>query len=288
MNNPNNPAWRDLARAHNADVAHPNDIYIRSHEGHRGYEHLCEATAGGPQGSALTSSTFPLLLDGVLKETEMRFPGVEFKAIQDDVDVYGDPAKILGLDGALEFFLKELKSLDLKPNMKKCQAYTTTPDAFYAVLHDSQSWLRRPFIITDSETRDQVEMAEAKAKDAASAAANMLPEDAIEAMQVAKDHATLAEGLRAAVPEEKRAYGIKGCGAAVGDDAFVEDFLLQQERELCGDQVTGTPGTIAAVTTDLASLNAHCASAAILYSLQSRVDHLLAVHLPSLTRPPFR
>jgi len=127
-------------------------------------------------------------------------------------------------------------------------------------------------------------MAEAKAKDAASAAANMLPEDAIEAMQVAKDHATLAEGLRAAVPEEKRAYGIKGCGAAVGDDAFVEDFLLQQERELCGDQVTGTPGTIAAVTTDLASLNAHCASAAILYSLQSRVDHLLAVHLPSLTR----
>jgi len=41
--------------------------------------------------------------------------------------------------------------------------------------------------------------------------------------------------MRATVPEVHRVYGIKGCGAAVGDGAYVQDFLLQKERELCGD-----------------------------------------------------
>ena len=61
----------------------------------------------GPQGSALTCIVFPILLDGILKETERRFPGVETKAIQDDVDLYGDPAIILGEGGALDFILAE-------------------------------------------------------------------------------------------------------------------------------------------------------------------------------------
>ena len=41
--------------------------------------------------------------------------------------------------------------------------------------------------------------------------------------------------MRATVPEVRRAYGITGYGAAAGDDAYVLDFLLQKERELCGD-----------------------------------------------------
>ena len=90
--------------------------------------------------------------------------------------------------------------------------------------------------------------------------------------------------MRATVPEVHRAYGITGCGAAVGDDAYVQDFLLQKERELCGDPESGDVGTIARVTAALAKRSAHCAHTAIFYSLQSRVDYVLSVHLPSQTR----
>ena len=57
-----------------------------------------------------------------MSETERGFPGVETKAIQDDVDLYGDPAIILGEGGALDFILAELKKVDLEPNLKKFQA----------------------------------------------------------------------------------------------------------------------------------------------------------------------
>jgi len=59
-----------------------------------GLKHVCEGRAGGPQGSALTCIVFPVLLDGILKETEQRFSGVETKAIQNDVGLYGDPAPL--------------------------------------------------------------------------------------------------------------------------------------------------------------------------------------------------
>ena len=74
-----------------------------------GLKWLCEGRAGGPQGSALTCVTFPMLLDVVLKGVEAKFPDVEAKAIQDDIDLYGNPADILGDDGALQFILLELK-----------------------------------------------------------------------------------------------------------------------------------------------------------------------------------
>ena len=78
-----------------------NSKIMRDSTAARGFKQVCEGRAGGPQGSALTCIVFPILLDGVLKETERRFPGVETKAIQDDVDLYGDPAIILGEGGAL-------------------------------------------------------------------------------------------------------------------------------------------------------------------------------------------
>ena len=70
----------------------------------------------------------------------------------------------------------------------------------------------------------------------------------------------------------------------MGDDAYVYDFLLQKERELCGDPESGDVGTIARVTAALAERSAHCAHTAIFYSLQSRVDYVLSAHLPSQTR----
>ena len=90
--------------------------------------------------------------------------------------------------------------------------------------------------------------------------------------------------MRANAPEVHRACGTTGCGAAVGDDANVQDFLLQTERELCGDPEPGDVGTIARVTAALAERSAHCAHTAIFSSLQSLVDYVLSVHLPSQTR----
>ena len=40
--------------------------------------------------------------------------------------------------------------------------------------------------------------------------------------------AAAAEAIRTTVPEVWRAYGTKGCGAAVGDDAYVQDFLSRR------------------------------------------------------------
>jgi len=70
----------------------------------------------------------------------------------------------------------------------------------------------------------------------------------------------------------------------VGDDAYVQDFPLQKERELCGDPESGDVGTIARVTSALAERITHCEHTAIFYSPQSRVDYVLSVHLPSQTR----
>ena len=70
----------------------------------------------------------------------------------------------------------------------------------------------------------------------------------------------------------------------MGVETYAQDFLLQKERELCGDPESGDVGTIARVTAALAERSAHCAHTAIFYSLQSRVDYVLSVRLPSQTR----
>ena len=43
---------------------------MRSDTTANGLEELCKGTAGGPQGSAVTILTFPILIDRILKEAE--------------------------------------------------------------------------------------------------------------------------------------------------------------------------------------------------------------------------
>ena len=172
--------------------------------------------------------------------------------------------------------------MDLEPNLKKFQAYTISPVEFQEALStEQQRWLKRTFIITDPILRSQVEHAETMASEAKAAASDAPPATEAEAKAAAQFLAAAAEAMRATIPEEHRAYGITGCGAAVGDDAYVQDFLLQKERELCGDPESGDVGTIARVTAALAERSAQCAHTAIFYSLQSRVDYVLSAHLPS-------
>jgi len=92
-------------------------------------KHVCEGRAGRPQGSALTCIALPILLDGILKETEQRSPGVETKAIQDDVGLYGDPAIILGEGGALNFILAEFQKVDLKPTSRSSRPTPPRPQS---------------------------------------------------------------------------------------------------------------------------------------------------------------
>ena len=64
---------------------------------------------------------------------------------------------ILGEGGALDFILAKFQKVDLKPNLKKFQAYTTSPAKFQAALSAEQKrWLKRRFIITDPINRSQV------------------------------------------------------------------------------------------------------------------------------------
>ena len=60
---PNSAAWMDLSRAHHSDCAQPSGVYMRDATAARGLKQVCEGRAGGPQGSALTCITFPILLD---------------------------------------------------------------------------------------------------------------------------------------------------------------------------------------------------------------------------------
>ena len=89
--------------------------------------------------------------------------------------------------------------------------------------------------------------------------------------------------MQDAVPEELRAYGITVCGAALGDDDYIKDFLLNKQTEICGDIGKASPGTTAAVIAALACLDPR-SETAIHYLLQCRIDYLLETHLPIHTR----
>ena len=80
-----------LAVAHESIACAANPIYMRSNEASNGFVHLCDSLMGGGQGNALTGQLFVINLDSTLKETEAAFPGVELKAIQDDITIYAKP-----------------------------------------------------------------------------------------------------------------------------------------------------------------------------------------------------
>ena len=224
-----------------------------------------------------------MVLDAVLKAVEAKFDGVEVRAIQDDCDLMGPPEQLFGTDGdngALQFLLDELAKVDLQPNLTKFQAYLVNPDGT-----PRPSWLPRPFIITDPTLKAQVASLDVEAASAAAAARTAPPSEKAAAQARAAAIEEKARDARAAVPCWHRAYGCIVCGAALGDDEFIADFLHTKQLEICGDIANSSPGTIVSVVEALAASSAHAASTAIYYSLQCRIDYLLETHLPALTRP---
>jgi hypothetical protein len=263
-----------LARAHHSDCSQEGWVFIRDSKSENGLSFLCPSTAGGPQGSAITNVAFPMVIDEALKTVEEQFPGVVVRAIQDDIDVMGNPDLIFsanGTQGALDFLLEQLRKVGLEPNLKKFQAYTTHPEACAL-----PPWLPRTFLITCPIDKANVASAEAAAEAAAAAAKNSTNTNREELHQEAEAARKAAEDARARVPENHKAYGVVICGAALGDQNFEEEFLKEKTEEVVKQ--------IELVTEKLAQESAHCLSAAIYYSLQARVDFLLETHLPSLTR----
>ena len=209
----------------------------------------------------------------------------EKSAIQDDIDASGPPDLIFGSNqdgsnGALHFLLEQLAELDLKPNKSKFQFYATTERA----AERAPSWLPRPFYITDPDRRAAVDDLEAKAAAAANNARSAPPGERESAEAAAAKAKEEAEAARADVPNECRAHGVITCGAALGDAPFIAAFLEDAANHLCNDIDAAEPGVIASVVDHLSNESAHCASTAIYYSLQCRVDYLLGTHLPSETR----
>ena len=95
---------------------------------------------GGGQGNALTSLNYVINQDPAMKGTEMRFPTVEVRAIQDDITMRGPPEDVWGADGALTFLLSALKERGLEPNTGKFSVVGTTEDA----CDDKPDWLNEP------------------------------------------------------------------------------------------------------------------------------------------------
>ena len=276
---------KDLAQAHRADTGHAGDVYMRDSKSPTGFARVCTSTAGGPQGSPLTNLAFPALINKALKATEAKFPGVELRAIQDDIDAAGPPDLIFGSnqdgsDGALHFLLEQLAELRLEPNKSKFQFYATTERA----AERAPNWLPRPFFITDPDRRAAVDGLEATAAAAAANARSAPPGERVSAEAAAANAKEEAEAARADVPNEYRAHGVITCGAALGDAPFIAAFLEDAANHLCNDIDAAEPGVIASVVDHLSDESAHCASTAIYYSLQCRVEYLLGTHLPSETR----
>ena len=272
------PGMAPLSRAFHAINSQPNHIYIRSSTTPGGLSHLCESRAGGGQGNPLTNIFFTVAIDKILKSIESEFPKVVIRAIQDDINVFGPAELLFGEDGAIQALLSRLEEWDLRPNRKKFQCYAIGQQA----VDLTPSWLTRPFVITDPELEAQVKELEKNAKET-EAEARTAPGETKATKQATADQAAReAEEARAAIPENVRAHGIKICGAYYGTEAFIETKLKLTEREICSIDLA-EPGTILRVATKLAAIDPHVANSAALYSLQARLDYIMATHPPSLT-----
>ena len=184
----------------------------------------------------------------------------------------GDPAEVFGPngdDGALQYLLRRLEEVGLKSESSKSQCYVVNTDVIPPTIP-------RPFHITDPNLQAQVDEKEAAAMAAEQAARVAPAHRKEEAERKAEDARTAANDARRAVPEEHRAYGINSCGAALGDDAYVANFIQEE-----GDRVKTR---IRATATSLTEESAQAGHRALHLSLQSRIDFLLSTHLPSETR----
>ena len=73
-----------LAQGAWADTCFPTDVYTRGSD--NGFRLLKSFDVGGAQGSPLSPIIFPAAIDGAMKATEAKYPGVKLTAIQDDID----------------------------------------------------------------------------------------------------------------------------------------------------------------------------------------------------------
>ena len=276
------PRLRPLVFAHHAISSQYNPIYVRSSRTNGGLRFLCESRAGGGQGNALTNIIFPMVIDSALKTTEAEF-GIEVRAQQDDISLFGDPDKIFGAGKALESILEKLSEVGLEPNKKKFQTFGTSANA----LVNKPDWLDAPFEITDPGDAARVAEAEAAASEAAARARNAHSEDADEATLAAAEAAEMARETRSQVPEEHRAYGVWICGAPIGSAGFIAIRLNRIRVRLCGSDTDGEntdQGELLSLISTLAAEDPHVAHTAIHYSVQNRVDFILQTNLPEETR----
>ena len=89
--------------------------------------YLFESSTGGGQGSALTSTNFPVVIDRALKAADSN--GVEPRAQQGDIHFWGDPDEIFWADGALAALHVNLKAAGLDPDLSRFQVLGKTPGA---------------------------------------------------------------------------------------------------------------------------------------------------------------
>jgi hypothetical protein len=223
-----------------------------------------------------------MVIDSALKTTEAEF-GIEVRAQQDDISLFGDPDKIFGAGKALESILEKLSEVGLEPNKKKFQTFGTSANA----LVNKPDWLDAPFEITDPGDAARVAEAEAAASEAAARARNAHSEDADEATLAAAEAAEMARETRSQVPEEHRAYGVWICGAPIGSAGFIAIRLNRIRVRLCGSDTDGEntdQGELLSLISTLAAEDPHVAHTAIHYSVQNRVDFILQTNLPEETR----
>ncbi len=76
-------------------------------------------------GNALTGLFYIINQNPALKETEVRYPECELKAIHDDITLIGPPAAVWGEDGCLAF-LKALEDRGHTVSRNKCSALGST------------------------------------------------------------------------------------------------------------------------------------------------------------------
>ena len=270
-----------LVHAHTAISRVYSDVFIRDPTFNK-LSHFTQSRSGGGQGNPLTNIIFPLTINTAIKNTVAAYPDVEIHAQQDDMSIFGDPTDIFGPsgdDGALAFLENQLDQLKLEPNRKKYKALTIGTDLDATSL---PPWLDCPFEITDPTLATHVESLEEVADQAEKAAKHNddqhLQEEASRARQCAKQ-------AKSDVPEEHRSYGVWLCGSAIGDDDYVRLRLKKKTTELWGDQAKTDPrGKIEKTAQNLMAESAHVAHSVIYYSLQCRIDWLLATHLPSQTK----
>ena len=70
------------------------------------------------------------------------------------------------------------------------------------------------------------------------------------------------------------------CGAAIGEDAYVTFKLMELEGKLFGSNTDTDKGKHFTIVSERAAADPHATQATTQYSLHSRVDWVMGVHLP--------